>query len=112
MATIELLSANESAAVSKLKRALARDFGLVRLILYGSKVRQDSNAESDIDVLIILDRLCDWQTEFRIYDLCFDIGIEHDVLLQPVVYSKTEFEADRNRITPFYRNVIEEGREL
>ena len=112
MAVAGLLRENELAAVNELKRVLAREFGLVKLVLYGSKARRDSDAESDIDVLIVLDRPCDWQTEFRVYDLCFDIGLEHDVLVQPVIYSEAEYVADRTRATPFYRNVVEEGMEL
>lgn len=102
------LARNESAALKKLKSVLARDFELVELRLFGSKARGDSNPESDIDVLIVLESY-DWETEKAVSRLCFEISIENGVLLVPVLYSRTEYESDLTRITPFYQNVRKEG---
>ena len=102
------LAPNESAALEKLKHVLARDFGLVELRLFGSKARGDSDPESDMDVLIVLESY-DWEREKAISHLCFEINIEHGVLLIPVLYSKAEYESDLTKITPFYQNVRKEG---
>jgi len=100
---------NEQRALDRLKEILARDFGLDRLILYGSKARGDADRESDIDVLVVLEGEPDWRTRRAVYDVCFDIGLEYDVLLQPVVYSQTRYNSPLIRATPFYRNVESEG---
>ena len=102
------LAPNESAALDKLKDALARDFKLVELRLFGSKARGDSNSESDIDVLIVLEDY-DWEIEKAVSHLCFEINIECGVLLIPVLYSKAEYESDLTKVTPFYQNVRKEG---
>ena len=102
------LKANELVALRKLKEALTRDFQLVELRLFGSKARGDSDPESDIDVLVVL-RECDWQTKRKVFDLCFDIGLENDVLLSPIVYSRSRFQSGLTRVTPFYQNVEREG---
>jgi len=52
---VRSLTTNESAALKKLKDSLARDFRLVELRLFGSKARGDSDQESDIDVLVVLE---------------------------------------------------------
>lgn len=102
------LNPNEQAALRKLRDALARDFRLVQLRLFGSKARGDSNKESDIDVLVVLEDY-DWETEKAVCDLCFDINLEFRVLITPVLYTRKEFESDLTRVTPFYQAVTHEG---
>ena len=102
------LAPNESAALKKLKEKLARDFRLVELRLFGSKARGDSDPESDIDLLIVLEDY-DRQTEQAVSHLCFEISIEYGVLLVPVLYSRAEYESDLTRVTPFYQNVSKQG---
>ena len=103
------LSPNERQALDRLKEVLTRDFGLVRLILYGSKARGDSDRESDIDVLVVLKDEFDWRAKQAVYDVCFDIGLEYDVLLQPIVYSLARYHSPLIRATPFLQNVEKEG---
>ncbi|MBN2464093.1 nucleotidyltransferase domain-containing protein [candidate division WOR-3 bacterium] len=103
------LTPSESAAVNRLKEVLTRDFGLVKLVLYGSKARGDSHRESDIDVLVVLQDEFDWRTKHAIYDVCFDINLAYDVLLQPIIYSLARYNDPLTRATPLYQNVMEEG---
>jgi predicted nucleotidyltransferase len=109
MTTTTHLTPNESAAVERLKQVLTRDFGLVKLVLYGSKARGDSHPESDIDVLLVLRDEFDWRTKHAIYDVCFDIDLEYDVLLQPIVCSQARYDDPLIRATSLYQNVLEEG---
>jgi uncharacterized protein len=105
---VESLNPNELAALRKLKAALARDFRLVELRLFGSKARGDSDRESDIDVLVVLEDY-DWDVEKAVCDLCFAINLEFHVLLSPVLYRRGEFDSDLTHITPFYQAVAREG---
>lgn len=109
MATATGLAANERAAVEQLKQKLSRDFGLAKLILFGSKARGDSHRESDLDVLIVLRDEFDWRTKHAIFDVCFDIGLEHDVVFQPVVLSRARYDDPLTKATPLCQNVAEEG---
>jgi uncharacterized protein len=112
MAVNVQLAPNEQAAIDRLKEVLTRDFSLAKLILYGSKSRGDSDRESDIDLLVILALRPDWRTKRRIYRLCFEVGLEHDVLLQPVIFSESDYASARFRITPLLQNVAAEGVEV
>jgi uncharacterized protein len=79
------------------------------LILYGSYARGDYNDESDIDLLILIDK--DKVTHddrvkisYPLYDIQFATG----VLISPMVCSRQLWE-NKHMVTPFYENVTNEG---
>lgn len=95
------LAGREVAAIDDLRR----EFEAVELRLFVSKVRGQSSDESDVDVLVVLP-WSHWRDERRVYDVCFEVGLRHDVLLSPVVFTREELTAPRTRVTPFYRLAI------
>lgn len=105
---MDKLAENERIALQKLKHAIMAKYNLVEFKLFGSKVRGDSGPESDLDIFIVLDRV-NWNIEKQIYELCFEIGLEHDVVFCPVIFSHTETESILTKITPFYQAVEKEG---
>lgn len=77
-------------------------------ILYGSRARGDSHADSDWDVLILLDKERLEQSDYDTVSYPFvllgcDIGEE----INPIMYTTKEWE--KYRITPFYENVSNDG---
>jgi predicted nucleotidyltransferase len=102
------LTENEKAALRELKERLTRDFQLVEMRLFGSRAREEGDAESDMDVLVILPR-DDWDTNMAIYDVCFDLDLKYDVVLSCIIYSEADYNSPLNRITGLYREVEREG---
>ncbi|KPJ57712.1 MAG: hypothetical protein AMJ42_04470 [Deltaproteobacteria bacterium DG_8] len=94
-----------------MKNTLSTNYKLIQMKLFGSKAKGNYSDESDIDLLIVLDNY-DWKIENEIYEICFEIGLEYDVLLSPVIFSKKEFDDNLTKITPFYKFVAEEGIQL
>ena len=79
------------------------------VILYGSYARGDYNAESDIDVLILIDKnKVTWEDRERISYPLYDIQFEKNILISPMVRSKKMWETQYT-ISSFYKNVIKEG---
>lgn len=72
--------------------------------------RGDNHAGSDVDVLILLnkDRVT-WSDEKRISFPLYNIEFDTGTIISPLILSKNEWES-KHRITPFYHNVVKEGR--
>lgn len=104
---MELLN-KEKRALQKLKKELSRRYNLYWLKLFGSKARGDSDTESDIDVVIVLNNV-DWTIEKQVYEMCFYIGLDYDVLISPIIYSSEEINDGRIKATPFFMAVEKEG---
>jgi len=82
------------------------------VVLYGSYARGDNRDDSDIDLVILLDKeAVTGSDERRIIHPLYDIEFETGITINPVVISKNDWES-RLRITPFYENVIKEGKVL
>jgi len=98
-------------AVLELKQRLQDRYGdrLVRFIVFGSYARGDHAPDSDIDVLVTLTGLVDWNLKCKILDLVYDIEFERNVLLDIKVYSEEAIQHTLLGATPFMENAMREG---
>jgi len=77
--------------------------------LYGSAARGDWHADSDIDVLVVLDREDTADVEWLVRT-AYRIGLsERRLLLQPVVMSRAAFQHLEARERRFACDVLREG---
>ncbi len=79
--------------------------------LFGSKVRGDSDEESDVDLLIVAH---DGDDTLRkaIGEIAYDLSLEHGVLLCEHVVSTWRFAQMHARQELIYKNVVGEGIDL
>ncbi len=77
-------------------------------ILYGSRARGDEQADSDWDILILTDYPINLQVERKFRDKLYDLELETGESFSVFAYSKTDWKT-KQRITPFYQNVTQEG---
>jgi len=82
------------------------------LILFGSFARDEYREDSDVDLLVLIDKDKITRTdEKRIKYPLYDIEFETGTIISPMIFSKHEWET-RHKITPFYENVVREGKLL
>jgi predicted nucleotidyltransferase len=105
----KLGSMNATALLARLRSLLELAYGarLKGIVLYGSVARGEANAESDIDVLVVLDQVSDYGKDLRtnievLYPLAKEIG--RRISAKPV--SEQEYQAAG---CPLYRNAHREG---
>lgn len=63
-----------------------------KIILFGSRARGDAQADSDMDLLVILHDSPTEEIEDYVLDCAWEAGIDHSVVLVPIVYSREEWE--------------------
>lgn len=76
--------------------------------LFGSFARGQARADSDVDLLVLVDGLS-WREAIEAIDLGTDEELASGVLLAPIPRSTAEFERAVRMETPFSSNVQREG---
>jgi len=102
------LKKNEEKALRVLKDELSRNFDVINLRVFGSKVRGEDTPESDIDVMIELDEY-NPDIKSQIYDIIFDINLENDTFISATIFTKKEIEEGPLSESPIYKAIMREG---
>jgi predicted nucleotidyltransferase len=98
--------------LKELKRIILEKEPSAKVYLYGSRARGDMKPDSDWDLLILLNKEkitseMEKNVTSALYDLEFEIG----EVISPMVYAENEWNT-KHKVTPFYTNVMREGRLL
>jgi len=96
--------------LNRIKLIVLRHEPDAKIYLYGSRARGNAKIDSDWDLLILLnkDRIS-FDDEKKITNPIFDLEFETGEVISPMVYSENEWQS-KYRVTPFYKNVMREGR--
>ncbi len=102
----------DSKILNQIKKIVTEQEPKAKIYLYGSRSRGTAKSNADWDLLILLnkDKISpedEQKISYPLYDLEFDTG----EVISPMIYSEKEWNT-KHKITPFYQNVMREGRLL
>ena len=101
---------SNSQILKALKSHLLSNYGnaIQEVILFGSRAKENASDASDYDVLIVLNKPYTGEDENKILDLCYDIDLEYDILLDVHILSSEELHSLRGK-QPIYADAIKHG---
>lgn len=95
--------------IKQIKDILHRNVPDATAILYGSEARGDARPDSDIDLLILVDKdQLTWKEEQAITYPLYDVEIDTGVMINPIVLCRKKWESFKSH-SLFYYNVMKEG---
>lgn len=100
---------NYEALLKRVKQAICVIEPDVKIILYGSRARNDSDEHSDWDFLILLDGPVNDERIDKIRHRLYEIEWKNDEVLSCIVRNLKEWNRPLYQSTPFCRNVEAEG---
>lgn len=82
-----------------------------KVILFGSRARRDAKADSDWDLLVLLnkDKIDEQDHDDYTYPF-WELGWKINQMIHPIVYSMKDWNSKIG--SPFYNNVEEDGLQL
>jgi predicted nucleotidyltransferase len=102
---------NRSGYIEQIKNVIKQTVPEAEVILYGSEARGDTHADSDIDLLILINKdNLTYNETVAITNPLYELELQGDckVNISPLVYTRKQWY-DRPFRTPFYINVMNEG---
>lgn len=100
----------EQPIIEEFKRRVEARFPgeLVRLVIFGSKVRGEATPESDVDLLAVIQSE-NWRLGDEIRSMGYALELEHGVVLSIQVISRNHYERLRANGTQFFHVLEQEG---
>ena len=92
----------------RFKELVSRKVKIYELQVFGSRARGDASAESDIDVLIVVEQL-DHSIGKYISECAWEAGFPEDVIVMPIAISLDTLRNSPIRESIFIKNIYREG---
>ncbi|WP_446009444.1 nucleotidyltransferase domain-containing protein [Candidatus Electrothrix sp.] len=83
-----------------------------KVILHGSRVRNEARHDSDWDFLIIADHPLEKEMIAKLKDSLYDVELENDEVVSSIIRSRQEWSSPEYDALPFKKAVEKEGIEL
>jgi predicted nucleotidyltransferase len=78
------------------------------IILFGSQAYGNPTENSDYDVLIVLKKDYTARDENQIYDLCYDINLKYNIIIDAHLISENELHTIKGK-QPIFSKAIKSG---
>jgi len=101
---------NEQMAITEYLTRMRERFPdrILDITLFGSKARGDDDAESDIDLLVLVD-VEDNDLRRELWQIASDVSLERNVVLSARVFAQSRWAETQRTLLPLYRAVMTDG---
>jgi predicted nucleotidyltransferase len=89
--------------------AVYKSYPDARIVLYGSQARGQAGPESDLDLLVLLNREVSSEITRSIRDMLYEIGLQNDLVISVIVRSLDTWNSPIWQATSLYKEVEKEG---
>jgi len=103
------LADRDRTVIHQAAEILRRQFPVRQILLYGSKARGDDDAESDIDLLVLMDHPMDLSERGEVIGALYPLQREHGVMLSPLILSEEEWINGVYQVLPIREEIDQEG---
>lgn len=102
--------ADKLSILKELKNYLQKEYrdSVKDIILFGSQAYGSANESSDFDILIILKKDYTARDENQIYDLCYDINLKYNIIIDAHLLSEKELHTIKGK-QPIFTKAIKSG---
>ena len=110
MKNIARLNEKDQLAIKDFHARISKLLGtdLYKMLLFGSKAEGRATAESDIDVLVLIQDPA-MSKRHKIRDQAFEVNLQYGVYISPRIIALSTYEHPVWRITPFIVGLREKG---
>jgi predicted nucleotidyltransferase len=104
------LKSKDAAAIEEFVKQVRAVLGnnLIEVKLFGSKATGKDQQDSDIDVLVAIERN-GVEVEDTVLDIAFETNLRHEVYISPRVIDRATLADPVWRLTPFLKAIAKEG---
>ncbi len=87
------------------------DESIQEIILYGSYARGEQEADSDLDIIVLVDDDNLSYYRKKVNDLRVELSLKYDIVLSIIIKNYAHYMKNVN-VIPYYENIHREGIEL
>ena len=102
------MHAQEVKIVEKFKQLISQRVKVLDVRVFGSRARGDAAEDSDLDVLVVVERL-DHAIDKYISECAWEAGFPEDIVVIPVAITQETLKNSPLRESVFIRTVYKEG---
>jgi len=98
----------EREMLREISEKLSANRNVLKIIAYGSRVRGDYKGDSDLDVLVLVNKK-DKSLRDKIFSIFYSYELETDIPFSATILSLEELEFNEKLGSPFIGSIKEEG---
>ncbi len=103
------MNASEQQVLQRLKHMLQPRVKVHQIILFGSRARGDADAESDMDVLVVVDHPINREVRKAVSECTWQAGFDAGIVVTAILFTRDEWENGPEYYSPLAEAVRADG---